>query len=394
MLGDLAFWTRCTWDADDGGFITHLDRAGNRIGVTDKYLVMQARMIRTLAAADRHGLTGRGYLDLARRGVRFLTERMWDSQERGFCWAVGPAGRIVDARKLTYGHAFAIYGLAEFATAAGDADALAWAVRTFDLLRERASDGVLGFHESLDGSPAWLTAGSVTDKTVNTHLHLLEAFMALARATGRPEHRAACDALLTLLLAKAIDAGFHCTTDPFDREWRPRLPGARMLASYGHGAELAWLCLDAIAALGRPREPGWGAAFGLVDHALAYGFDWAHGGLASRGPPRGRAAGAFYLGTRRLERNWWEQAEFLVATVEAYRLTGEPRYLAAFERQFDWVWTHQIDHDYGGWFERTAADGCPLVLDKGHAWKCPYHEARALMRVSATLAAIGVPPLA
>jgi mannose/cellobiose epimerase-like protein (N-acyl-D-glucosamine 2-epimerase family) len=102
---------------------------------------------------------------------------------------------------------------------------------------------------------------------------------------------------------------------------------------------------------------------------------------------------AWYLPATRHIRRWWEQAEMLVATLLAYQLTGEVRYLIAFERQFDWVWTFQIDHEQGDWFETTDwRSGRPLSFVKGHDWKEPYHGARALMEVSRRLALLGKLP--
>jgi mannose/cellobiose epimerase-like protein (N-acyl-D-glucosamine 2-epimerase family) len=390
----LPFWTRNTWDEDSGGFITHLDRTGNRLGPTDKYLVMQARMIWALAAAHRHGLAHRGYLELAGKGVRFLTDRMWDVEHSGFFWRVGRDGQPVDARKITYGHAFAIYGLAEFAMASADPGALGWAETVFDVLYEKADDGELGVREEFARDWTVSPANGRERKTVNTHLHLLEGLTTLAKASGKGRHAAALRKTLKVLLAKGLHLRDRCALDcPFDRAWRLRSRLERkIVTSYGHNVELAWLILEAVDTLGEPRATVREIVLGLIDHALTYGFDRTHGGVARYGPSAGSAVGAVYLDRERLTKRWWEQAEMLVATIEAYRWTGETKYLAAFEKQFDWVWTYQTDHDGGDWFEATTWDGRPLILSKGHEWKCPYHSARALIRVSEALRAMGVRP--
>ena len=93
----LPFWATHAPDRQFGGFITHLDRNGSPSGSTDKYLVMQARLVWTMAAAERYGLTG--YLDLATEGVQFLIDRMWDRDHGGFVWTVDRAGHVVDGTK-------------------------------------------------------------------------------------------------------------------------------------------------------------------------------------------------------------------------------------------------------------------------------------------------------
>jgi mannose/cellobiose epimerase-like protein (N-acyl-D-glucosamine 2-epimerase family) len=383
----LPFWARHAPDREHGGFITHLDRVGRHLGPTDKYLVMQARLIWTMAAAHRHGLTGQGYLDLGGQGVQFLIERMWDAEHGGFVWTVRRDGDPLDRRKLLYGQAFAIYALAEYAIAAGDPSALTWAETTLEILRRRAGDGHLGFREQFARDWTPLPGAAGTRKTLNAHLHLLEAMTTLVEASRNPAHAAEVRQLLDIILTRAIHPRQRCAREYFDWAWRPEPHWKRRTSiSYGHGVEAAWLALRAVDVLGEDREPLRQPVLGLIDHALAYGFDHARGGLARYGPPVGDARAAVYLGRDRLTKHWWEQAEMLVATIEAYRWTGQSRYGVAFDKQFDWVWRRQIDHQGGDWFGATAwRDGRPLCLDKGDNWKDSYHGARALMEVSRRL---------
>ncbi len=389
----LPFWARAS-DGEHGGFITHLDRDGRRLGTTDKYLVMQARLVWTFAAAHRHGLTRHGYLALAGRGVHFLLDKMWDREHGGFFWIVGRDGAPLDTRKRAYGQGFAIYALAEYAAAAGDPRALAWAERTFDLLIAHAADGDLGFREEFvrDWTPAPPPLGE--RKTLDTHLHLLEMLIALAGTTKREAHAAALTRVLDILLRRVVHGRDRYAADLFDRSWRPSDDWRhRRRVNYGHDAELAWLALEAVDLLGRPRIEIRDRVLGLIDHALAYGFDRTRGGIAHYGPPAGAVTHAIYLNPARLAKLWWPQAEMLVATIEAYRWTGRARYLVAFEKQFEWVWRHQVDHEAGDWFEAvTWREGRPLSLRKGHDWKDAYHQSRAWMEVSRRLRAMGIRP--
>jgi mannobiose 2-epimerase len=385
----LPFWASHAWDDVEGGFITHLDRVGRRLGPTDKYLVPQTRLVWTLAAAHRHGLVDKGYLELAGRGARFLVDRMWDPGSGGFVWAVRRDARPFVTDKITYGQAFAIYALSEYGLAANSQWARDWAVRALDVLVDRAGDGDLGFRERSDGGWEPLPGLAGRSKSLNVHLHVMEALTTLVEATRDPRHIARLRSVLGLVLTRGVDDRHHCTIDDwFDRDWR-RLGRWRWVigVNYGHEAELAWLAVRAVERLEDPPERVHACARELVDHALAYGFDRRWGGVATGGPPVGNAWLAWYLPSQRRVKRWWDQAEMLVAILVAYRLTREPRYLTAFARQFDWVWTHQIDHEGGDWVETAARDGRPLSLVKGHAWKDPYHGARALMEVSRGLGA-------
>lgn len=382
----MPFWASHAVDDRHGGFVTHLDRAGQWLGPTDKYLVPQARLVWTFAAAHRHGLVGKGYLDMAAAGARFLVERMWDAEVGGFHWTVQRDGRPLIRDKDTYGQAFAIFALSEYALAADSQWARNWAINTFDVLTERASDGPFGFREKFDEHwrPTPGPAGS--GKTVNVHLHLIEALTRLFQATGETRHAAQLRGLIDLVLSRGVhQRDFYAIDDLLENDWRWQT-ASPFRTSYGHNVELAWLVQHAIDVLGDPPERIRNHVLGLIDHALDFGFDHRRGGLALAGPPLGQARFAWYLGADVRIRRWWEQAEMLVATLAAYELTGQPRYLLAFERQFDWVWRHQIDHREGDWFESTHwQTGSPLTLKKGDDWKEPYHGARALMEVSQRL---------
>jgi mannobiose 2-epimerase len=388
----LPFWTAHAVDQEHGGFLNELDRFGRPLGSGDKYLVYHARLVWTLAAAHRYGLVDRGYLKLADRGARFLVDRMWDREAGGFIRAVRRDGTPADRNRRTYGQAFAIFGLAEYALAAQNPWARDWAVRTWDVLCADAGDGELGFYEDLQADQRTGPRQGKIFKSLNDHLHVMEALTTLAEATGAPAHAAALRAVTELILERGIASRHqHAIDDPLDRTWRRRVTWRQPFrVSYGHGVELAWLAERAlVGVLGESPTPVRARLLPLIDHALDNGFDRRRGGLALAGPPRGHARLGWYHPAEWRIKRWWEQAELLVATLEAYRWTGAPRYLEAFVRQFDWVWTHQTDHMVGDWFEAVPwRGGAPLNLTKAHEWKDPYHNARALMEVARGLAAI------
>lgn len=384
----LPYWSRNTWDGAHG-FVRPPALAGQSpAGGTP--LRFQARMIWTFAHAHRHGLTGGGYLELARRGVDLLVERFWDDRHGGFLPAVDDDGRAPDAIKETVEQGCAIFALAEYAAASGDQRALARAEWLYDLVAAHGAEEGAGFHEVFTRD--WQRATPPgPERRLGTQLHMIETLTTLVTVTGRPRHAAALAGLVEVLRGRAIDPATGCAPPGFDRAWRPwRPPGGLRLTSYGHNVELAWILLDAAVALGEPRERGQAVALGLLDHALGCGFDDERGGLAAYGPWHGHVRQARYLSPRRLWKNWWPQAELLVALAETYRSTGEPRYGVALERQLDWVWRHQIDQTTGNWVASVDWRGGPPVPRHAEAAHDPYHNGRALMRVSRILRALGI----
>jgi mannobiose 2-epimerase len=405
----LPFWTRNTWDETGGGFITHLNRRGERTGVTDKYLVMQARMVWTLAAA--HRLRSKlpipqeiPALDLSRRGAHFLVEKMWDNQFGGFFFAVKQDGTRLDDTKHLYGQEFAIYALAEYALATDDAAekrwAIDWAQKTWQLCRAKTRDGERGYLE--DFSREWkflpqnIGGGHSNGKSLNTHMHLMEALTVLYQAAPSRELRGDLKQLTDLLLQRTLHPG-GAAMEPFSFDWKP-LPtrAGQLTTSYGHNVEFAWLLLDTFDTLREPRDRYRRQVLGLLDHSLRFGVDTQRGGIAAYGPLSGDVVTAEAFGPGRLEKEWWQQAEACVAWVQAFSWTGDRKYLHALEKQWNHIQQFQIDHEGGDWFPKTDWNsGAPLDAnaDKGSAWKTSYHNGRALMRTALALRDILAPQI-
>jgi mannobiose 2-epimerase len=60
----------------------------------------------------------------------------------------------------------------------------------------------------------------------------------------------------------------------------------------------------------------------------------------------------------------------------------ETRYRDLFIKQWDYIDTYLIDHEYGGWYE-AGLDSSPEAKNrpKAQIWKANYHDGRSLMNV-------------
>lgn len=390
----MPFWAGHAWDEQHGGFLTRLDRAGARIEDHEKILIMQARMIGSLAAAHRHGLRDRSYLEMATRGFEFLTTHFWDAKEGGFHFSVTREGEPKCRRKNTDFHAYVITNLVELYLASKDPEVLAWAERVFVLLLDKAADGDQGFVEDFD-SGSWPVlnsdqmhlGGQPHIKTIDMHTNVLEAFLYLARTTADPRHVGALRDLAALICARGIHPTEGCTITAFTRDWTPVADAnGRQTTSYGLNVELAWLLLAAEQTLGVVESELRTVALGLIKHALDFGFDHERGGLAAYGPLLGRVEDAHELPPDRLLRAWWEQAEMLIALTEAFRATGDRKYVEALLKLWGWIWRYQIDHECGDWYQELYwPSGHPVHTGKGREWKTAFHVSRALIHVSKRL---------
>ena len=390
----LPFWTKHTLDAEHGGFHTAVDYDGKPISPPgEKLVIMQARMVWTLAAAHEHGIRDQGYLEQAKNGAEFLINKMWDDEQGGFHMTVHPDGTPSHTEKFVYAQEYVIYALSEYARVAGDQKVLNAAIRTWDVVQQRAADPERGgFQEDFDGewNPFPFSMGcpnTASGKTLNMHMHLMEALTALVKADPKQEYKDALAEVTDLIRTKAITPQGYAL-EPFDIDWNPK-PDAkgRMSTFYGHNIELGWLIVDAYNAMGRPLEEIKPQALALIDHALEYGFDWERGGLAEVGPYEGAVTEDPAYTEDNARKQWWEQAEAMVAVIMAYQWTGTPKYLEAFEKLWSWIYKYHIDHVGGDWFASVDwTTGEPIDKDKAcSGWKVCWHNGRALMVTSTIL---------
>src|SRR5262249_30350667 len=155
-------------------------------------------------------------------------------------------------------------------------------------------------------------------RTYNTHLHVLESFADLYRVWPDSLVRRRLEELLAINTLTVRLPQYGCNVDKFAPDWQPIRTPENLRASYGHDVECAWLCLEAARALGQPPAVLRGWAEGLVDYSLRHGHDRARGGFFYTGPVGKDADDP--------RKEWWVQAEALVAMLEMYRLTGRPEY--------------------------------------------------------------------
>ena len=380
-----------------GGFHQNYSRDWAPTPDSDRFLVYQARMTWTAAAYARHSPAHRAdFQRYARHGVEFLDKVMRDHEKGGFHWAVGRDGKVderLGTEKHVYGTSFVLYAASEAYEATADVRALAVARDAFAWLEKYAHDPEHGgYFEALarDGTP--ITArddhapiAKRTDrlgvyygfKTMNSHIHLLEAVAAFARVEKTPEVKARLRELLGIVRDKiAVEPG--ALNLYLTRDWRA-LPAHD---SFGHDVETAYLLVEAAEGLGAPDRPAtWKVARSLVDHALDWGWDEQFGGFYDKGDV---FAGAAY-DTKKV---WWTQAEGLNALLLMHaKYRGETdRYGKAFLKQWRFIEAHMIDPEHGGWYMETTREGA-LIGDgrKATPWKANYHTGRALMNVSKML---------
>jgi mannobiose 2-epimerase len=382
--GVMAFWIEHGPDVGHGGFYGGLDRKGNSIPSLPKGLVQHARFLWSFSAAYRFDPQP-AYHELADRSFNFLRECFYDPARLGWYYLVSAEGLPLNKQKHLYGQSFAIYGLSEYSLAFGNEEALRLALETFNVIDEFGHDSQWrGYKESF--SEEWNPIPQHPDygvsgnrKTMNTHIHLLESFTNLYRASQDATVKNRLEELIDLCVNTITDTKRGCALQFFEPDWTP-LPSP---VSYGHDVELSWLLTEAgdvckISDVGSIH----GCSLSLARGVARNGLDRENGGVFYEGDERGRATGK--------QKVWWVQAEALVGFLNAYALSGDDSFIDAFSNVERWVFARQFDEEYSEWHQEITPEG-EWRGEKGSIWKTSYHTARACIEIVRRLSRLQIP---
>jgi len=340
-------------------------------------LIAQARTVWFLAHLIASGRGTQAHWEAAAAGYAFLRDHMWDPEHGGFFWEVDVAQEAPShPEKSICAQAFGLFALSEYALALGDRPAEALARQLFDLLDRHAYDpDHPGYLEML--SRDWRGMANIhylgTDpghKTMNTHLHLLEAVHVFFKLTGEPRARARLEELAHIMSHVVFSRWPSASTKAHRRDWTPLTGPPNRTVSYGHDFENIWMLADLDETLSGKPAARLDLYRTVFDATVARGYDCRKGGFYQAGPVRGRTLPSAKV--------WWVQAEALLAALWMFVLTDHEPYARCYFDTLDWIVERQVDWRHGEWFAEIAPNGRPLGVKAG-PWKTPYHNGRAML---------------
>ena len=330
--------------------------------------ILNSRIIWSFSAAYK-ALGRPEYLDAALRAYEWFKGHFLDPDYGGVFWSLD------NFKKQLYAQGFAIYGLSELYKVTSDMEVLDLAVELYRVVEDNFADKVYGgYIEALsqDFSPLEdmsLSAHDINaDKTMNSHLHILEAYANLYQVWPDEGLKERVVELLDLAGGTIMAPDGHLQLY-FKRDWTV-LEGA---VSFGHDIETSWLALECAFALKDEsvieRVRPWALKLGLAGNE----------GLLPDGSMRyeKHPDGSFDD-----ERQWWVQAEAVVGNLWLWKYHGLSVGYDNSSACWKYIRENLIDYEGGEWWWAILPDGS---IDRSHEkagfWKCPYHNTRMCLQV-------------
>ena len=371
----LPFWCGPALDRENGGWMAWLSNDLKPDRSQPKGLIVNNRILWAFSAVHRVRPEP-VYREMAERAFDFVMNKFWDAQHGGAFWRLDDSGKLLDDSKKIYGQAFYIYALTEFHRAFVSPSALARAKELFELVERHAHDAKFGGYIEVcnrdwseAGSEARLSDKDMNEKkSMNNHLHVLEAYTNLFRVWPEPRVAERLRELIELFLTHVLDARTKHLHHFFNEQWQVR----SNTYTFGHDIEASWLLCEAAEELGDAKllERVRAVALQMAGVVLQEGFD-ARGGLCYEG----RDGKIIDPG-----RECWPQAEALVGFLNAFKLSDQRAFFDQAVETWKFIDAHLVDRVHGEWFWRINPDGQPdQKLPKVSEWKGPYHATRACL---------------
>jgi mannobiose 2-epimerase len=349
---NLTHWLHAT-STSNGFYQTNLNRRWQPYGEQTATLVSQTRLLYVLGVG--YELTGdAAYREAVVRGADFFLKHFHDNKYNGWYWRVSPKGEVLDDRKDTYGHAFAVFGLSHAYRVTKDPRYRRAALDTWQVIKTELRDSNGGYVTEADR--AFVKRKSA--RTQNPIMHLFEALLVLYDATGQPAILKDAEAIEEFVVNKLYQPEKGWIPELYNAEWQPIPQDQGGHIDIGHQFEWSFLLSQAV---------GKGMPAGLLDignrllnSAIKLGYNATTGSVYNT---LGYDKHIQDAGT-----GWWQQCELIRSLMRYATLHKRDDLWTQLDRALLFADRKLIDHEYGGWYPAATGE-----VNKGSVWKVGYH---------------------
>lgn len=371
----LSWWMKYMPDEKQGGFYGSVNNDNIPDTNAVKGLVLNSRILWAFSAAYSR-TKEQPHLNFAKEAYNYIVKYFVDEEFGGAYWSLNSDGRVYDGRKQIYGIAFCIYGLAAYYKITNEKKALEIAIRFYEVIENYSFDEIKnGYREAYTRNWQPIDDLRLSDKdsneakTMNTHLHIVEAYANLYSVWNDEKLKKQIINLLNLFDTYFINKNNHHYNLFFDNDWNLK----STLQSYGHDIEAAWLLQQCAEIIGEENAiqtfrklalPVTEATISMIDKdgGMWYEFEAASNEMI-------------------YEKHSWPQAEAMIGFLNAYQVSGEARWLSLSLKSWHFIKQTIINKDNGEWYWGVTKNNNIMEKEKAGFWKCPYHSGRACLEI-------------
>lgn len=385
----LWFWIKYAQEKNGHGFYGAVDLKGNPVPEAPKSCVLNARILWTFSEAAIH-FKNQTYAELAEKAYKVIQKDFADTRHGGYFMSLDAENQPLDTIKHTYAQAFVLYALSKYYELRPLPEIKKTLHSYFTFLEEKTKDKTYpGYLEAFTRDWQLFSVNRMADnnepRSMNTHLHILEAYAAFYKVSKHELAGKRLKELLLLFIEKIIRPSGQMGI--FYNEQFEESPASKAICSFGHDIEASWLLWEAAEILNDSEilDKMKLISVKMLDLTDRLGVD--------------KDGGLFLESTRfgshvRTNKHWWLQAETLVAFMNAFEITGDTKYWKKVKLSWNFIDKNLIDHENGEWFTKVNRLGVPYLTEpendpspyyrndwKIDPWKAPYHNGRAMMEL-------------
>lgn len=369
----IPFWEGLK-DEENGGFYGYMDF--DSLEIDKKYVkgcILHSRILWFFSNAYLV-LKDKKLLEYADHAYDFLSMHCFDKENGGIFWSVNFDGSVNEDLKHTYNQAFCIYALSSYYDASGKEDALKKAYEIYNIVETKCKDEG-GYLEALTrefeicDNEKLSENGVMADRTMNTLLHVMEAYSELYRVDKNGNVAKSLKWIYDCFKIHMYNPTLHRQEVFFDNDYNSLID----LHSYGHDIETSWLAEVGIRVLDDKEysDSILPVTADLADNILKVAFDGHSLNCECE------------RGVDNTTKIWWVQAETVLGFFNAYENTGREDFLEASFAVWEFIKDVIVDKREGSeWLSEVDKDGVPSTKKPiVEPWKCPYHNGRMCLEI-------------
>lgn len=351
------FWFPRSIDKEHGGFLLYRDADGSLLD-DDKAVWIQGRATWLLATLYNTVEQKQEWLDAARSGYEFLNKHCFDKDGQMF-FHVTRDGQPIRKRRYYFSETFYVIAAAAYAKASGDEEAAERARTVF-------GECVL-YLTGEKKLPAKFTNVRPA-KGIGGPMIMMNTAQQLRETIGDPRCDEWIEKWIDEIERDFVKHDIRCVMEQvaLDGSIIDHVDGRTL--NPGHAIEGAWFILhEAVYRNNDTRLIRLGCA--MLDYMWERGWDKEFGGILYFRDVYDKPVQEYWQDMK----FWWPHNETIIATLLAFKITGDEKYAQWHKMVHDWAYNHFHDKKNGEWFGYLHRDGSIAQTAKGNLFKGPFH---------------------